>query len=464
MKRKLHLKFIGFLLLLVLQTFYIMNVLAASPDITITPDVENASVKVDISSDTLKNEEIALICYKPQWNSNDSDMGNIEYINQYSFAEDSLSIVFKLKGEPVEGEYTLVLGSAGSPEGKIEKTFRMLEQQQPPESVTVKYVAGTGGSIKGMAEQRIVKGGNTSKVTAEPNTGYVFVKWDDGKTAAERFETNIQESKTYTATFQKQTVTPATQVTPVIPAITTYKVTLDPRGGTISKRTIDVKAGEKIGTIPTPTRKGYKFKGWYASVTGGVKITSDTKVTKAMTIYAVWDEQSLAKGAEFISGKLKYKVVKVAGAKKGTVQVVGPAKKTYTSISIPKTTKSAQGSKYTYNVVSIRKNAFKKNTKLKTVVIGSNVQTIGNSAFAECKALKKVTIGKNVTKIDKKAFYNSKKLNNIIIKGKKLKTIGSKAFGNISGKAKIKVPKSKLASYTKKLKGKGLKSTVKISK
>ena len=441
----------GFLLLLILQTFCIMNVSAESPDITITPDVANASVRVDISSSTLSNKEIVLVCYNPQGDSNDLAMENMEYINQYKFEKDSLSIVFKLKGEPVEGEYTLVLGSAGFTERKIEKTFRMIEQQ-PLGEVKVKYIAGTGGIIKGIAEQNIVKGGNTSKVTAEPDVGYAFVSWNDGKTEAERFETNVQESKTYTATFKRETTA------------TTYRVTLNPRGGTVSKRTMDIKAGEKIGTIPVPTRKGYKFQGWYASATGGVKITSDTKVTKAMTIYAVWEELPLAKGTKFTYGKLKYQVVKVAGAKKGTVQVIGPVKKTYAKITIPKTTKSTKDSKYTYSVVSIRKNAFKKNKKLKTVVIGNNVKTIGNSAFAECTSLKKVTIGKNVTTIGKKVFYNSKKLDNIIFKGKKLKTVGSNAFKNISGKAKIKVPKSKVANYGKKLAGKGLKDTVKISK
>lgn len=41
-------------------------------------------------------------------------------------------------------------------------------------------------------------------------------------------------------------------------------------------------------TLPTPSRDGYKFNGWYTSSTGGNKITSTTKYNKDMTIYAQW--------------------------------------------------------------------------------------------------------------------------------------------------------------------------------
>ena len=59
-----------------------------------------------------------------------------------------------------------------------------------------------------------------------------------------------------------------------------------------------------------------------------------------------------------------------------------------------------------------------------------------------------------------------KKLNKITIKTTKLtsKNVGNKAFKGISAKATIKVPKSKLASYKKLLKVKGVSSKAKIKK
>ena len=44
------------------------------------------------------------------------------------------------------------------------------------------------------------------------------------------------------------------------------------------------------GDLPTPTRAGYTFKGWYTSASDGTKVTSTTKVTTASnhTIHAQW--------------------------------------------------------------------------------------------------------------------------------------------------------------------------------
>ena len=168
------------------------------------------------------------------------------------------------------------------------------------------------------------------------------------------------------------------------------------------------------------------------------------------------------KGATFVAGKFKYKVVKAATAKaQGAVQLVGTTNKNITSISIKATVKSGA---YTYKIVSISKNAFKNLKKLKTVTIGNNVTTIGNDAFSGCGKLTKVTIGKNVKTIGSKAFYNNKKLKNVVIKSTQLKTVGKNAFKGIYNKAKIKVPKSKLKGYTKILKGKGQQGSVKITK
>ena len=107
-----------------------------------------------------------------------------------------------------------------------------------------------------------------------------------------------------------------------------------------------------------------------------------------------------------------------------------------------------------YKVTKIGNKAFYKNTKLKTVTIPSTVTEIGNKAFYGCRKLTKVTIPKNVKVIGGKAFYGCKKITKVTVKSAKLNKVGSKAFTGISKKAVIKVPKKKLAAYTKLLKGK----------
>ena len=65
-----------------------------------------------------------------------------------------------------------------------------------------------------------------------------------------------------------------------------YQVTFNPgEDGTVTETTRDVTYGQPYGTLPTPTRPGYTFKGWVDSngnpVTGNdiVNITSDTTLT-----------------------------------------------------------------------------------------------------------------------------------------------------------------------------------------
>ncbi len=84
--------------------------------------------------------------------------------------------------------------------------FRKVEV--PAQQVTVSYVAGSGGRIEGTAVQTIQKGGSTAAVKAVANDGYTFTKWSDGRTEAVRTDSNVTESKTYTAEFKKATVQP----------------------------------------------------------------------------------------------------------------------------------------------------------------------------------------------------------------------------------------------------------------
>ena len=76
----------------------------------------------------------------------------------------------------------------------------------------------------------------------------------------------------------------------VTPASVTYPVTFNPNGGTVSTASKVVTIGSTYGTLPTPTRTGYDFDGWYTQKTGGTKVDENTTVTTAAnhTLYAHW--------------------------------------------------------------------------------------------------------------------------------------------------------------------------------
>lgn len=143
------------------------------------------------------------------------------------------------------------------------------------------------------------------------------------------------------------------------------------------------------------------------------------------------------KGSTYRAGKLQYKVTSSTESAK-TVSVTAAVKKTAGKITVPAQI-TIQG--YVYKVTAIANKAFSKNTKLKTVVIGANVTSIGKDSFSGCKNLKSVTVN-----------------------SAKIKSIGKNAFKGISPKAKIKVPKARLAAYKKYLRKARLDSKVKVVK
>ena len=67
-------------------------------------------------------------------------------------------------------------------------------------------------------------------------------------------------------------------------------VRFDATGGSTSIDSINVIYGGKYGTLPTPTRDGYVFNGWYT--TSGVKIdaTSEVKYSSNHVLYAEWTQ------------------------------------------------------------------------------------------------------------------------------------------------------------------------------
>lgn len=67
-------------------------------------------------------------------------------------------------------------------------------------------------------------------------------------------------------------------------------VSFNANGGTVSQGSKIVTAGRVYGDLPTPTRNGYTFDGWYTKASGGILMTSNTGVaaTDDHTLYAHW--------------------------------------------------------------------------------------------------------------------------------------------------------------------------------
>lgn len=131
-------------------------------------------------------------------------------------------------------------------------------------------------------------------------------------------------------------------------------MTFNPNGGSVSLTTATVTYDSTYGTLPTPTRGGYTFAGWYTAASGGTQVTSSTKVTTASnhSIYAHWSARTyyVSTGGNQIftvksSGKFG-QALSISWAEKNTAQYkytmskitiyggtgkTGPVLKTFTS-------------------------------------------------------------------------------------------------------------------------------------
>lgn len=73
-----------------------------------------------------------------------------------------------------------------------------------------------------------------------------------------------------------------------------YTVSFNANGGAVSASSKNVTYASTYGTLPTPSRPGYSFTGWYTSSNGGTQITSSSTVTitTTQTLYAQWTANS----------------------------------------------------------------------------------------------------------------------------------------------------------------------------
>ena len=107
----------------------------------------------------------------------------------------------------------------------------------------------------------------------------------------------------------------------IVPAGSTlYTVTFNANGGS-GGTTRSVASGAAVGTLPTPTRSGYSFAGWFTSSSGGTQISASTKVTANVTYYAHW----AASGVYPPGSQLPITIVGSDGTTKTTTAVVGKA-------------------------------------------------------------------------------------------------------------------------------------------
>ena len=137
-----------------------------------------------------------------------------------------------------------------------------------PSNATNKVITFTSSNNK----VATVNGSGTVKGVGE-GTATITLKSKNGKTATCK-------------------VTVSKKVTTTQPVTVKYILTYNPNGGSVSPTSKTLNKGSTYGSLPTPTRSGYTFKGWYTSIDGGNKVATTTKINGNTTIYAHWSKNS----------------------------------------------------------------------------------------------------------------------------------------------------------------------------
>ena len=135
----------------------------------------------------------------------------------------------------------------------------------------------TDGGTPVPRAQEVEYGLTATEPAAPEKTGYTFDGWYLGDEKYD-FSAAVEQNITLTAKWTQNT----------------YTVTFDPNGGNElaeADKTKVVKIGEAYGELPTPTRKGYNFAGWYTEAEEGTVVTADTTVSAMTdhTLYAHWE-------------------------------------------------------------------------------------------------------------------------------------------------------------------------------
>lgn len=146
----------------------------------------------------------------------------------------------------------------------------------PAKKFTVTFNAN--GGTTPTASKSVTYASTYGTLPTPTRTGYTFKGWYTAKTGGTKITSSSTVSITADTTLYAQWTA------------NTYTVTFNANGGTTPTASMSVTYASTYGTLPTPTRTGYTFAGWFTAASGGTSVASGTTVsiTANQTLYAHW--------------------------------------------------------------------------------------------------------------------------------------------------------------------------------
>ena len=143
-------------------------------------------------------------------------------------------------------------------------------------SYSVNFDSNGGSAV---ASQSVKYGSKASRPTDPTRAGHTFQGWYTSRDGGARYDFN-------------QTVTGDVTLYAHW-SVNSYTLAFDGNGGKASESSRTVQYGSQYGSLPTATRTGYAFQGWYTARDGGTKVSPSTTMGAAdTTLYARWSVNS----------------------------------------------------------------------------------------------------------------------------------------------------------------------------
>lgn len=133
-----------------------------------------------------------------------------------------------------------------------------------------------GGTLSGESSKNVTYSKAFGSMPEPTKEGYAFLGWYTDPTDGNK----IDNSSTLD--------TPSDQTLYAHWSAKSYTVNFNANGGSVSSGSKSVVYDSEYGTLPTASKTGYTFLGWYSDPTGGSQVTDTTKVKIAsdQTLYA----------------------------------------------------------------------------------------------------------------------------------------------------------------------------------
>lgn len=166
----------------------------------------------------------------------------------------------------------------------LNKSIKLTRQLKNENKYTVTFEPN-GGQVS-TKSKTVAPGAAYGTLPSPSQSGYIFAGWYTAKSGGSR----VTSATTFTAGKDQTLYARWTKK---------YTVTFNSNRGKVSTKSKTVASGETYGTLPSPTRSGYMFVGWYTAKSGGSKVTSSTKFTakRNITLYAHWTARKSIKKA-----------------------------------------------------------------------------------------------------------------------------------------------------------------------